>query len=183
MIITAQNFDLGVKNYKKNRLIVDHTHLKNEILFNIEKTQKRIVNIGVISYVNSPLQPRKYIEVLRDLEVDGLTKSFNFFINNKGNVFTNVEMSDPTYFNKVEDNVLNVVVCLNGTIKKYESSSTATKIYKPTQLKSLTRLLSVFYDNFVETNYKQIEVTNELEKISSSGFNLELYAKERGLHG
>lgn len=183
MKITAQNFDLGVKNYKKNRLIVDHTHLKNEILYNIERTQKRIVSISVISYVNNPLQPRKYMEVLKDLDVDGLTNSFNFFINNKGNVFTNVEISDPTYFNEVEDNVLNVVVCLNGTLKKDDNSSTATKIYKPTQLKSLTRLLGVFYDTFVETKYREIEVTKEIEKLSSSGFKLETYTKERGLHG
>ena len=43
MIAPSFNFDIGVKNYKKNRLIVDKIHLKNELLnaynnLNIHKT-------------------------------------------------------------------------------------------------------------------------------------------------
>ena len=47
------NFDIGVKNYKKNRLIVDKIHLTNEIRYTIETTNKPDFSVSLVSYVNS----------------------------------------------------------------------------------------------------------------------------------
>jgi hypothetical protein len=92
----AFNFDLGIKNYKKNRLIVDSHHLKNEILYNMENAGKTSFNISAFSYYNN--QNKGFLDSVRDIEASSLSGSFHFFVSENGNLFTDLEMSSESYF-------------------------------------------------------------------------------------
>jgi len=177
------NFDVGVKSYKKNRLIVNEIHLLNEILFCMEKTNKTIFNISVISYVNDDSNKLKnFFDVKRDLSASNFEKVFNYYINKKGNLVTDVELGDESYFFEGPDNKVNVTVCLSGTKKHPSNNSSATKIYNFDQLKTLNKILKTFRQNTENVLYNNLEISSEIIKLSGSGFDINQFVKERGLN-
>lgn len=177
----SHNFDIGVKNYKKNRLIVNQIHLKNEILFNTEKTNKPNFTVSCVAYVNDKSNPRGFFNILKDLEVSNLNTSFNFFINAKGNVITNVEMSDTNFFYKDADNNSNIVICLNSNTLNEKNNSTASKLYTYNQINSLTKMLESFTFDTKSTTFKELDVRSDLLKITNVGFSIKDFLKQRGL--
>lgn len=176
----SHNFDIGVKNYKKNRLIVNQIHLKNEILYNIEKTNKPNFVVSVVGYVNDKNNPRGFFNVLKDLEVNNLHTSFNFFINSKGNVITNVEMSDTNFFYQEENGKTNIVLCLNSNSTNLDNSLTASRLYTYNQISTLTKMLETFTFDTKSTTFKEINVKSDLNKITNVGFSVDNFLKQRG---
>lgn len=179
----AANFDCGVKNYKPRRLIVNPVHLKNELLYNIDRTNKKRINVSLVSYVNNSKDPKKFLNIMRDLELSGLENTFNFFINLKGNLFTNVEMSDDNYFYDRGKDTINVVICLNGYTSHRENTKKASDLYSYDQLKTLSRMLELFRFNSNKVTYSPLSVTNELVKITNIGFDISTFVRNRGLDG
>ena len=177
MIAPSFNFDLGVKNYKKNRIIVDKIHLKNEILYNIEKTKKTSVNFSAFSYFND--SNLNFLDAIRDLKASSLDNSFNFFINKNGNLFTDVEMSSDSYFHPEGSEKLNVFVCLYGSKKNLNNEKKASSIYRFNQLKTFSGMIKTFYKNAYDVNFEPLEIDNSYEKITNLGFDIVSYANER----
>lgn len=177
MIAPSFNFDLGVKNYKKNRLIVDKIHLKNEILYNIEKTKKTSFNISAFSYLNE--NNLNFLDAIRDLKASSLDNTFNFFINKNGNLFTDVEMSSDSYFYPERSDELNVVVCFSGSDVNPNNEKTASSIYRFNQLKTFTGFIKTFRKNAYNVNFKPLEIDNSYEKITNLGFDISSFVTER----
>lgn len=178
--VESFNFDIGVKNYKKNRLIVNPIHLLNEILFNIEKTSKSNFRVGVIGYLNNKNNPLSFFNVKRDLETVGLEKSFNFYINRKGNIITNVEMSDTNYFYPTNNYTTNVIICLSSFTKNFNNVD-AQDIYSPEQITTLSKMMEVFNFDTKSTVFDNIDVSKDLSKIVNAGFDIKKFSKELGL--
>lgn len=178
--VESFNFDIGVKNTKKNRLVVNSIHLLNEILFNIEKTSKPNFQVSIVSYVNNKSNPLSFFNVKRDLEIDGLDKAFNFYINRKGNVITNVEMNDVNYFYPDMENKTNVVICLSGFTTNSDNSN-AHDLYSPQQVTTLSKMLETFTFNTKSTTFEDLDVPKDLAKITSAGFDIGEFLKEIGL--
>jgi len=175
------NFDPGVKNYKKNRLIVNQINLNNEILFSIEKTGKPNFVFSVIGYVNDQDNPFGFFDVLRDLSISSLDKSFNLFVNRDGNVITNVEMSDTNYFYPEITNTTNIVVCLSSFSKNEDNKDNLYETYTYQQIVTLEKLAETFTFNTKSTSFKEINVPNDLNKITNAGFSILEFLKDRSL--
>lgn len=169
------NFDIGVKNYKKNRLIVNPLHLKNEILFTIDKSSKPNFIVSFCGYVNDKNRPRTFFNVLRDLEVEQLNNSFNFYMNRQGNIFTNVEMTDSNYFFPKENSTTNVVVCLSCFENITSNDKNPEDFYTPDQVKSLNKLSETFAFDTKSTTFKELSVPSDLGKIVNVGFDITKY--------
>jgi hypothetical protein len=172
----AFNFDLGIKNYKKNRLIVDSHHLKNEILYNMENAGKTSFNISAFSYYNN--QNKGFLDSVRDIEASSLSGSFHFFINENGNLFTDLEMSSESYFYPDETSSLNVVVCISGKSINLDNKKKAQSLYRYNQLKTLNRFIKTFEKNSYQTTLKSLSVDNNYEKITNLGFDILQYGEE-----
>jgi hypothetical protein len=182
MIAPSFNFDIGVKNYKKNRLIVDKIHLKNEILYTIEKTSKNVFNISSFSFFDEDVNNVKsFDEVRRQLVVSSLSNSFNFFINREGNILTDVEMNSVSYFYPDASEEINVVFCFYSKTKNLTNDGEPLKFYNFNQLKNFKECLSVFKNTAYEVKYKKLSVDNRLDRITNLGFDIENYVKERSL--
>lgn len=180
MIAPSFNFDLGVKNYTKNRLIVNAIHLKNEILYNIEKTDKLSFTISGFSYYNKP--NKLFLNVVEDMKSSSLGNSFHFYINEQGNVLTDLEISSPSKFYENQTDSLNVVVCLSGKNVNTNNEGESSSLYSYVQMKSFTELVKTFYKTVYELNFKNITVDNNYDKITNLGFDLEKYGNERLLN-
>jgi hypothetical protein len=172
------NFDLGVKNYKKNRLIVDEIHLTNEIRYTTETSNKPDFNISIISHNNSNDYPLGFVDMIKSLEVDNLSNSFNFFINRSGNMITDVEMKDDTLLGDTLDNKTNVVICLDGISKNVDNAGSRGLLYSYSQIKTLSLALETFYYETRSTTFSELTVSNELEKLTNCGFDIASYIKE-----
>lgn len=181
MNIESFNFDPGIKNYKKNRLIVNQVNLINEILFSVEKTSKPNFVFSVVGYVNNQDNPFGFFDVLRDLSIDSLDKSFNLFVNRDGNVITNVEMSDTNYFYPDIDNTTNIVVCLSSFSKNTDNNNNLYETYTYQQIVTLGKLAETFTFNTKSTSFKEINVPNDLNKLTNAGFSISEFLKERSL--
>ncbi len=170
------NFDIGVKNYKKNRLIVDKIHLTNEIRYTIETTDKPDFSISLVSYVNNLDNRFTLPNILRDLSVNDLSNSFNFFINQNGNMLTDVEMKDDTLL-KSGGNRTNVVICLDGTKINSDNTGSFSRLYNYSQLSTLEQVLETFYYESRNTVFENLDVSNRLTKITNVGFNISDYVE------
>jgi hypothetical protein len=176
MIAPSFNFDLGIKNYQKNRLIVDRVHIKNEIMYNIEKTKKTVFSISAFSYVNK--DNRSFLETLRDLDASNLLNTFHFYINTSGNVFTNLEMSSESFFYPNATNEFNIVICFSGKRSNLGNFKQPLTLYNNNQIKTFSEFIKVFYNNAFDVKFNNLDVDNNFDKISNLGFDLENYAKE-----
>ena len=149
----------------------------------MEKTNKKIFNISVISYVNDDSNKLKnFFDVKRDLSASNFEKVFNYYINKKGNLVTDVELGDESYFFEGPDNKVNVIVCLSGTKKHPSNNNSATKIYNFDQLKTLNKILKTFRQNTENVLYNNLEISSDILKLSGSGFDINQFVKERGLN-
>lgn len=181
MHVESSNFDIGVKNYKKNRLVVNPLQLKNEILYTIDRSNKPSFVVSFCGYVNDSVRPRSFFNVLRDLEVSDLSNSFNFFINRQGNIITNVEMVDSNYFYPKADSTINVVVCLSCFESIENNSGNPEDFYSPEQVQSLNKLTETFAYDTKSTLFKELSVPNDLSKIVNVGFDISKYVKQQEL--
>lgn len=172
------NFDPGVKNYKKNRLILNDTHLKNEILYNIDRTSKPTFTISALSYVfpNSE-RPSSFQQIKSDLESSGFDNPFHFYINRKGNIITHVELSAESRFSS------NIVFCLASPIRHALNNNNAADIYEYVQLNTLERVLNVFKHTAKNVSYENLIIDNNTPKMSNAGFDLKSFVEERGING
>jgi len=78
-ILKASSLDCGVKNYQKQRLVVDKIQLKNELVYVLERTTKQSFDISAFSYHNKDNLDFRLIK--NELDLTPLGQSFNFFIN------------------------------------------------------------------------------------------------------
>lgn len=177
----AFNFDVGVKNYKKNRLIVNDLQLKNEIFYNIERNKKNKFQISLVSYLNSEDNPLSFFNVLRDLEASNLDKSFNFYINRSGNMISNVEMNDPNFFYPEVEKGFNVVVCLSGFRFNKNNNLFAEDLYTTEQIKTLEQVFETYLFNGKEVSFEELNVSSNLEKISNVGFDIKQFLIDTNL--
>ena len=171
----AFNFDLGIKNYKKNRLIVDTHHLKNEILYNMENTGKTSFTISAFSYYNN--QNKVFLDVVRDLEASSLNGSFHFYINENGNLFTDLEMSSESYLYSDETSDLNIVLCISGKNVNLSNEKKPQSLYRYNQLKTLNSFIQTFGENSYQTSFNNLSVDNNYDKITNLGFDFSEYGK------
>ena len=174
----AFNFDVGVKNYKKNRLIVDKIHLTNEIRYTIETTNKPDFTFSIISHVNNNDYPLSVDNILRGLEIANLKDSFHFFINRKGNVITDVEMKDDTLLGSNAKDKINVVVCLDAVKQNLNNNGERSLLYSIPQLKTLKQIVDTFYFETRNTEFIELNVPNEIKVLSNCGFSINQYITE-----
>ena len=173
MIVESFNFDLGIKTYKKNRLIVDPLQLKNEILYNLEKTKKTVFNVRAFSYPDTDRRKVKsFSEVLLDLDVASIKNSFNFFIDFQGLLLTDVEMNDNTFFYPESGDEFEIVFCLQSSRYNKDNSSSVPSMYNYNQMKTLSKAFKTFDRSTFKTKFKELEVDNSFDRVSNLGFNI-----------
>jgi hypothetical protein len=131
--------------------------------------------------LNNQDNPFGFFDVLRDLSVDSLDRSFNLFVNRDGNVITNVEMSDTNYFYPEINNTTNVVVCLSSFSKNENNNNNLYETYTYQQIVTLEKLAETFTFNTKSTSFKEINVPNDLNKITNAGFSISEFLKDRSL--
>jgi len=170
LVLKSSYLDCGVKNYKKNRLIVDPVHFKNELIYNMESTGKTSFNVSAISYRYPKRLSLK--NFFNSFEGSDVKRPFNFFLNRNGNLITNVELSDKTFFYPDENDTINIVFCLSTESVIEDNNQNPGLYYRPQQIKTLMMCLSTIINTGENVNIKSIDVGNVTETVQSLGFNL-----------
>lgn len=180
IVAPSYNFDIGIKNYKKNRVIMDSIHLKNEIIYKMDNLGKTQFKISAVSYFSGVYgKTDDFSEMMLRLKMNSFDKPFNFFINDAGNMFTDAEMGEKTYYYSDNDDSIKIIFCLFSRRKNLTNDERATSIYSYNELKTFTRCIKTFYDTAENVSFENIDVDNKFDGFTNLGFDLKSFSKER----
>lgn len=179
VVAPSYNFDIGIKNYKKNRVIMDSIHLKNEIIYKMDNLGKTQFEISAVSYFSGVYgKTDDFSEMMLRFKMNSFNKPFNFFINDAGNVFTDAEMGEETYYSNNNDPI-KIIFCLFSRRKNLTNDGRATSIYSYNELKTFTRCIKTFYDTAENVSFENIVVDNKLDNFTNLGFDFKSFSEER----
>lgn len=162
--------DCGVLNYQKQRFVLDPTHLTNEIVYVLENTTKTSFDISAFSYRN--VSNKSFLQIKEELDSTPIGKSFNFFINRKGNVVVDVEVLDKTYFYQEEKSNINIVFCLETKVETTNNTDNKQYAYDFQQLKTFKNCINTITNLGENTNLLELTVPNTIAIIQNLGFDI-----------
>ena len=171
-ILKASALDCGVKNYQKQRFVVDKIQLKNELVYVLERTTKQSFDISAFAYHNKDNLDFGLIK--NELDLTPIGQSFNFFINKNGNVVVDVEMLDKTFFYPDDKDNINVVFCLETKSKILSNEDNKQSSFNYQQLKTLRTCIDTIFSHGIQCNLLELEVPNTIQIVQNLGFDINL---------